>query len=252
MAEKTEWTIHEVAQATGTTSRTLRHYDGVGLLAPSRVGVNGYRYYDQECLVRLQRILLLRELGLGLGAIGELLAGQSDQISALGTHLELLEQERERLSRQITSVRTTISRLREGETLMAHETFDGFDHTQYREEVIERWGQDAYEASDSWWTALDDTGRQQFRQELDDLVAAFADASAREVDPAGAEGLALGRRQYDWVRTAWGREPTAEAFTGLGQMYVDDPRFGKTYSAEGRSFARFVRDVMAAYAAAEL
>ena len=97
-----------------------------------------------------------------------------------------------------------------------------------------------------------DTGKQQFRQELDDLVAAFADASAREADPAGEEGLAVGRRQDDWIRTAWGREPTAEGFTGLGQMYVDDPRFGTTYSVEGRSFAPFVRDVMAACATTAL
>lgn len=59
----------EVARAAGTTSRTLRHYDGIGLLEPSRVGDNGYRYYDRESLVRLQRIFLLRELGLSLPTI---------------------------------------------------------------------------------------------------------------------------------------------------------------------------------------
>jgi len=46
------------------TSRTLRHYDAVGLLAPAWVADNGRRYYEREQLVRLQQILLLRELGL--------------------------------------------------------------------------------------------------------------------------------------------------------------------------------------------
>ncbi|WP_152476870.1 MerR family transcriptional regulator, partial [Nocardiopsis salina] len=58
--------IQAVVAATGTTSRALRHYDRIGLLRPSRVGPGGVRHYDRDYLVRLQRILLLRELGLGL------------------------------------------------------------------------------------------------------------------------------------------------------------------------------------------
>ena len=50
----------------GITSRTLRHYEQVGLLTPASTGANGYRYYGEPELRRLQRILLLRELGVGL------------------------------------------------------------------------------------------------------------------------------------------------------------------------------------------
>jgi len=45
-----EWSIQDIARAAGTTSRTLRHYGQLGLLAPSRTGSNGYRYYDQDAL----------------------------------------------------------------------------------------------------------------------------------------------------------------------------------------------------------
>ena len=123
-----EWSIQDIARAAGTTSRTLRHYDAVGLLAPSRVGSNGYRYYDSAALVRLQRILLLRELGLGLPAIASVLDGERDSVVALSTHLSLLEQEQQRIGRQIDSVRTTLRKLKGGEPLMAEEVFDGF-HT---------------------------------------------------------------------------------------------------------------------------
>lgn len=51
----------------------LRHYDGIGLLKPSRTGHNGYRYYNHAALVQLQRILLLRGLGLGLPVISQVL-----------------------------------------------------------------------------------------------------------------------------------------------------------------------------------
>src|SRR5690606_23481375 len=92
-----DWSIQDIARLSGTTSRTLRHYDDIGLLAPTRIGSNGYRHYDEHALSRLQRILLLRELGLGLPAIAEVLAGQRDNADALLGHLHWLHKEKERL-----------------------------------------------------------------------------------------------------------------------------------------------------------
>ena len=100
-AEATDWSIQEVARLAGTTSRTLRHYDDVGLVPPSRIGANGYRYYDEAALLRLQRVLLLRELGLGIPAIADVIAGQRDDCEALRRQLAQLRQEQERLARQI-------------------------------------------------------------------------------------------------------------------------------------------------------
>ena len=99
-----EWSIQDIARLAGTTSRTLRHYDAVGLVTPSRVGDNGYRYYDSDALVRLQRVLLLRELGLGIPAIGEVLAGQRDDTVALRRTSSGSSHEQERLARQYASV----------------------------------------------------------------------------------------------------------------------------------------------------
>jgi len=103
-----EWSIQGVARLAGTTSRTLRYYDDIGLLKPSRVGSKGYRYYDGTALLQLQRILLLRELGLDLPAIAEVFHQQTDAVIALGRHLERLAKEQERLARQMASVRQTI------------------------------------------------------------------------------------------------------------------------------------------------
>src|SRR6185312_9131200 len=103
-----DWSIQQIAALAGTTSRTLRHYDTIGLLAPSRIAGNGYRHYDQKALVRLQRILLLRELGLGLPAIASVLAREDSATSALRTHVAWLRGEQERLSRLIASVERTI------------------------------------------------------------------------------------------------------------------------------------------------
>jgi MerR family transcriptional regulator, thiopeptide resistance regulator len=244
-----EWTIQDVARSAGTTSRTLRHYDDIGLLKPSRVGNNGYRYYDEDALVRLQRILLLRELGIGLPAIADVLDGQRNTAAALRTHLDLLEQEQERISRQIASVRTTLRKMEGGEQLMADEVFDGFDHTQYKDEVIERWGRGAYEDGDRWWRGLSEQDKTGFMQEQVAIATAYAEAHAAG-EPADSEGVQeITRRHYRWVSVGWqGRRPSAEHFKGLGQMYVDDPRFTANYDQHGEGTAAFVRDAMAVYA----
>ncbi|MFE3434255.1 MerR family transcriptional regulator [Streptomyces sp. NPDC059171] len=241
-----EWSIQEIARQVGTTSRTLRHYGDIGLLAPSRTGSNGYRYYDQDALVRLQRILLLRELGLSLPAIKDVLEGQRDTAVALRAHLRLLEQEQARIGRQIASVRTTLHKTREGMELMAAEVFDGFDHTAHEQEVTERWGRDAYEEGDRWWRSLGDGERKAFRDEHEAIARDWGRAREAGIAPDGPEAQDLARRHCAWLSSA--KEPSRSYVIGLGEMYVADPRFGENYDRHGDGTAAFVRDALTAYA----
>ncbi|MEU2549212.1 MerR family transcriptional regulator [Streptomyces roseolus] len=241
-----EWSIQEIARKAGTTSRTLRHYGELGLLEPSRIGANGYRYYDQAALVRLQRILLLRELGLSLPAIAEVLEGQRDTSAALRTHLALLQQERERIGRQIEAVRTTLHKTEKGERLMAEEVFDGFDHTRYEAEVTERWGRDAYEQGDRWWRSLSDAEKKEFMETQAAIARDFGAAAAAGLAADSDEVQALARRQYAWLSVT--TAPTKEYLIGLGQMYVDDPRFTENYDQHGEGTAVLVRDALTVWA----
>ncbi|PJJ65515.1 MerR family transcriptional regulator [Compostimonas suwonensis] len=251
-----DWPIHEIARVAGTTSRTLRHYGDIGLLEPSRIGGNGYRYYDEAALVRLQRILMLRQLGLGLPAIGDILERQADAGHALLSHLRWLEQERDRLARQIASVEKTIQALEGGERLMAENMFDGFDHSRYREEVEERWGTEAYARSDAWWSALSPAQKKDWMQHVQLLVRDWSEAAASGIAPESDEAQTLARRQFEWLAGVPGTPgsgttgPTKEYFVGLGEMYVADPRFGANYG--GQAGAEFVRDAMRVYADREL
>lgn len=247
-----EQSISEVARITGTTSRTLRHYQSIGLLKPSRVGQNGYRYYDDAALVRLQRILLLRQLGLGLDSIAAVLSGESSNTDALDTHLRWLHAEREHLDRQIRSVETTLNKLTNGEQLMAEEMFDGFDHTAHREEVEQRWGTDAYQRSDSWWTTLTEEQRQKFLDDQRLIQDDFGAAQRAGHSPSSPIAQAIAARHVDWLRVGakgTGMAVSAEYVAGLGELYVADPRFGKNYTRHDPSGAEYVRDALSYYAA---
>jgi len=247
-----DWSIQEIARMAGTTSRTLRHYDDIGLLKPSRIGTNGYRYYDGGSLLQLQRILLLRGLGLGLPAIAEVFDRETDAVSALSSHLDWLRQEQERLGRQIASVRQTIETVKGGGELMAEKMFDGFDHTQYKDEVEERWGKEAYAASDSWWRGMTAEEKSAWKQRSGQLGSDWLRAAESGMSAASPEAQELARRHVEWLTSIPGT-PAAESggdtkgyVTGLGEMYVADPRFAANYG--GEAGAVFVRDALRIYA----
>lgn len=261
MDEDREWAIQQIAKLAGTTSRTLRHYDDIGLLAPTRIGRNGYRHYDETALVRLQRILLLRDLGLGLPQIAEVLTRGEGEAHALETHLAWLRQEQNRLARQIASVQTTIDALRGGERLMAENMFDGFDHTRYRDEVEQRWGKKAYADSDRWWRSMSADEKATWQQRVSDLGRDWIAAAESGIAPASAGAQALAERHVQWLTGIPGTPAAAGAggdvkayVIGLGEMYVADPRFGANYatSAGGTAGAEFVRDALRIYADANL
>ncbi len=247
-----DWSIQEIARLAHTTSRTLRHYGQLGLLEPSRIGRNGYRYYDERALVRLQRILMLRELGLSLPAIADVLRTQDEVVPALHAHLRWLRQEQERLIRQIRAVENTIRAQEEGDQLMAEDMFDGFHHTQYKDEVAQRWGKEAYAAGDHWWQSKTAAEKKAYKGQHLQIARDYALAHDAGLAPESEGVQAIVARHLDWLNLSAaviGGPVSPERFIDYGEMYVVDERFAANYG--GRSGAEFVRDAIAVFAGKE-
>lgn len=241
-----EWSIQQIARLGGVTSRTLRHYGSVGILPPSRVAANGYRYYDQASLVRLQRILLLRQLGVGIPAIRQSLEG-ADPVSALSVHLSWLRQERERLDRQIQSVEHTVRAVEKGSAMNAHDALDGFDQARFEQEVTERWGAKAWSDGQRWWKQMSDADRQRFKTEQQQIQRDYGAAQQAGLAAESDDVQHITARHYAWVGQSWqDRAPDPQYFANLGEMYVADERFAANYG--GVEGATFVRDAMRVFA----
>ena len=239
-----DWSIQDIARLAGTTSRTLRHYDDVGLVKPSRIGDNGNRYYDADALVKLQRVLLLRELGLGLAAIAEALEREADPVAVLRTHRDRLAGERGRLARLVRTVDATIESLEGGEEMSAEQMFSGFGHNPYEAEARERWGDEAVDASYQRirdlapeQAELARTGFGKVHSGLAELLAAGVPVT----DPRVQELVGL---HHEVVSLFW--TPSAEAYRNLGRMYLDDERFQATIG--GEAVTRYLADAMEVYA----
>ncbi|QHJ70392.1 MerR family transcriptional regulator [Planococcus halotolerans] len=99
--------VQEVATIAGVSVRTLHHYDSIGLMKPSNIGSNRYRYYNDDDLKLLQHILFFKELGFSLKKIQELVAEGFDATYALTQHAELLRQKKLRIEKLIENAERT-------------------------------------------------------------------------------------------------------------------------------------------------
>lgn len=235
-----EWPIKEVARATGLTSRTLRHYEQIGLLHPSRVASNGYRFYGEAELSRLYRILSVRALELPLATIQIALDDDKSLAETIQTHLALLEVSRDRTIQQITVVRQTLHAVQKGQQMTIEEVFAGVDQSQYETEVRQRWGDDAWERSAKRRDQMTDEGRRVDDERSLDVNAALRAAAESNVDSTSDAFQTLVGDHYRWVTECWnGRKPDRDAYTGLSHLYVTDSRFAATYG--GQTNAEVIR-----------
>jgi MerR family transcriptional regulator, thiopeptide resistance regulator len=250
------WSIAEVARMSGVTSRTLRHYDEIGLLPPAWIASNGYRHYQEDDLLRLQQILVLRELGLGLTEIAGVLDHQADEAEALRAHHKRLLAERDRLAALAGTVERTIAELEErkdGSDMpkisKPENLFEGFDPSQYDAEARERWPTQ-WEQSRQFVNTLTPQDHERMQRETTAQMIRMAELMAAGTPADGPAVLAEVDAHYQGVCRFW--TPTAPAYKALGQTYVDDPRFKSAYDTIAAGLAEYQRDAMAAYAEARL
>jgi DNA-binding transcriptional MerR regulator len=250
-----EVAIGDVARMAGITARTLRHYESIGLLTPSSVGTNGYRHYGDPELLRLQRILVLKALGLGLPEIAALLDEQRDEVAALREHHGRLVAERNRLDRMEATVARTIRELSERGrsapmTIEKPENlFEGFDPSEYEQEARERWPEEAA-SSERFTATLSPADVERMQRETTAQIVRMAELreAGTPVDaPQVQEEIAT---LHASISRMW--TPDAAAFTALGRMYVDDERFRATYDRVSPGVAAYFRDAMAVYASTRL
>jgi DNA-binding transcriptional MerR regulator len=246
------WSIAEVSRMSGVTSRTLRHYDAIGLLSPAWLGAGGRRYYDTPELLRLQQILLLRELGLGLDAVADLLArsGTHDAVEVLRSHHLRLLAERDRLDRLAATVAQTITDMEGGNEMTAEAMFEGFRHNPYEAEARERWGDDVVDESNRRTAALTNADAARISETFTRVHTGLAGLRDAGVDVADDRVQELIAEHYQLMCTFW--TPNAAAYTGLGQMYVDDERFRRNIGQGDDSLVEYLRDAMAVYAESSL
>jgi len=107
-------TVGALAKRTGLTIRTLHHYDEIGLLSPSARSQSGYRLYADDDVRRLERIVLLRGLGMPLESIASAMQESDGHalIELLVRHSESIDAELDRMHHVRARLTESIAQLR--------------------------------------------------------------------------------------------------------------------------------------------
>jgi DNA-binding transcriptional MerR regulator len=244
------YTVKQLAQLAGVSVRTLHHYDEIDLLRPPVIGANGYRYYEESSVLRLQAILFYRELEFPLQAIKALVGRPSfDSVTALREQRAALEAKLGKLHRLIATIDQTIGHLEGKRTMKPKQLFAGLTPEQeqeYTDEAVRRWGEKEVRPSQARWHRYSPAKKEAIKAEgnaiYQDLLAAM---------PLGADSIPVQACIERWrqhIGHFW--KPNDEQCLGLATMYRDDPAFRRTYDALHPDLAGFMTEAVTVYVAA--
>jgi DNA-binding transcriptional MerR regulator len=241
------YTIKEIADLAGVTTRTLRYYDEIGLLLPERTGANGYRYYGHTSLLRLQQILFFRELDVPLKDI-QLLLDHPDfnLLTALEDHRASLQKRVNRLNTLIETIDYTMSEIKGESNMSAEEYFVGFDETKYEDEVIERWGHtDQYAESQRKWSSYSKDQKDAIKAERGRLTVRMVSEDPRTSPDAPDVQAAIG--EYLAYLNKYFYTCDVRFLRRLSDIWVADPRFAVNYECIRTGGTEFVREAVHIY-----
>lgn len=243
------FTVKQLSKLAGVTPRTLHHYDAIGLLKPSHVGDNGYRYYGEQSLLQLQQILFYKELDLPLDDIQQIMGRPDFEVlPALESHKVELGKRIKRLQHLIGTVDNTISHLKGEKEMSKKQIFSGFseeEQEQYAAEAEKMYDPETVRASNRKWKSYSAKQKQRILDEGKQVYVEMIASMPK--GPASAEVQALVQRWRTHMDYFW--TPNLEHLLGLASHYNDDPRFKANFDSMHPDLAEFMKAAVSIYVA---
>ena len=241
-------TVKQISTLTGVSVRTLHHYDAIGLLKPTAVTEAGYRLYDDSALLRLQKILVFRELGFSLQEILPLVnAAQEEQERILSEHIRQLDTKRRKLQDQITLasfVKLT------GVSQMDMEEFQVKNMDNYEAQAKALWGKT--EAYQEFQEKSRGRTKETDKALGDDLMGLFRELGTMRSEAADSQAVQQWVKKLQGFITAHYYTCTKQILFGLGQMYADGGSMTENIdNAGGAGTGEFARQAIEIYCKAE-
>ncbi|MCW1968120.1 MAG: MerR family transcriptional regulator [Anaerolineae bacterium] len=243
------FTVKQLAKLAGITPRTLHYYDEVGLLKPTQLGGNGYRYYGEAALLQLQQILLYRELDLSIDEIKKIMGRPDfDILAALEGHKSALSQRIVHMQRLVATVEHTILHLKGHTTMSNQQLFEPFNEAQqaeYEQAALREYDPEIVKASMKKWKGYTAADKQRIGDEGNavyrDMVAAMPKGAA---SPEAQACVARWRQHMNYFWT-----PNLDQLVALAKGYYDDPRFKANFDKIHPDLAAFMGEAVAVYVA---
>ncbi len=251
-----EYTILKLADLAGVSTRTLRYYDEIGLLKPSRINSSGYRIYTENEVNLLQQILCYREIGIELSEIKKIMLDEDyNVLNALKDHLNIMEGRQSLLKQQIKTIKKTINSLETNVPIPDSEKFEGFrqqfieeNERRYGKEARRKYGSEAVESSSAKIMSLSPQDYKKMQKLESEILSSLEKAVLSGADPKGPEGIRIAKMHKEWLSFSW-LVYIKEAHSGVVQMYTEDERFIKYYDRNVKGCAAFLREAVLSWLA---
>lgn len=232
-----EYTIKKIAELSGISTRTLRYYDEINLLKPTRINSSGYRIYGMNEVDRLQQILFYRSLDIKLEDIQTILSqSETDIQHSLIEHYNQLLLKRQQIDSLLLTVEKTI-RYQKGEiTMNDQEKFEGLkretlqkNENLYGKEIREKYGESSVETSNKKWLNLSEEQFNQMEQTEQNLFSALKKViQSKDYDSPEAKEAFESHKEWLLINTP---HYSVQMHRGLGEMYIADERFASYYNS---------------------
>lgn len=217
-----QYTTKELAKLAHVTSRTLRHYDQIGLLSPIGRSQSGQRHYSHDQLIKLMQINFYKELGYTLKEIAKLMQNDNENM------LTIFLAHRQRLEQKVqhhTRLRNTVDQIIE--SLAGASNINPSNHRQFQDEVKARWGHTtAYTQSQERYKQWSKKDLESIKQEGHNITRQIADIMESPIKSQNIQSL-IGQH-YQHINRFY--DCSLEMYHSLGHMYLADPRFAKYYN----------------------
>lgn len=240
-------TVKQVSKLAYVTTRTLHYYDQIGLFKPDFIGENGYRYYSDESLLKLQQILFYRELDIPLEQIKEIINREDyDLQEALEEHKRQLDRRIKHIEHLMETVDQTLKFIKGEEKMNKKVLFDAFndeEHEKMQQEALQMYDPETVKESYKTWNKYSDKEKQRIADEGNAVYQGFVDAMDK--GPESADAQEFVQKWRDHMSYFW--TPDEDQLLGLADLYNDDPRFKKNFGKIHPKLAEFVRQAVTIY-----
>lgn len=234
--DKMDYTIQQMAELSGITTRTLRFYDERALLKPAHLNDAGCRIYTEKEVDRLQQIMLYRSVGVALKTIKELVDRPAEKVQqSLLEQREHVTNKQKELNRLLKVLDDTLLYYKGELEMTDPEKFEAFkqkslleNSEKYSEELRIKFGREVLKGSNEKWMEMSNFDYRKLEEVEKTLFQKLTKfIKEGEVPSTLAEEIFALHRL--WLQFSW-KNYTKQAHRGLSEMYLADERFTHYYN----------------------
>ena len=250
-----EYSVKQLADFAKVSIRTLHYYDEIGLLKPSFKAQNNYRFYGDNEALRLQQILIYREMGMELRQIRVILdAPDFDLVIALEKHQARIKKNIERQEMLFLAITTSLEKIKRKEKMEISKLYEWNSEPKqanYIDWLKEKYGTEysaAIEHSNMAFSQLDDSQRQKIMDQIKDIESDLVSAFNANIKPGDESLNPILDAHRNWVEYMWAQPCPKPAYSILADTYLSHPDFVTRYEVLAEGFSEYLTAAMKAYA----